>query len=283
MTRTNFSLRIKRLPFSRMLKSELADFVEKTIAIVENHDLESDLVTPVYAQLKAKEADVKLLRLSYGIDVERLRADKLKADLMLKISTIKLKVRLLKRSNLAIDLHVVENAIHEHLRYLNKCKNDKKFSQKVAGFFDVLDTNAELNTAFGDLDLVSDADTMKSAFNELQEAWLKRVRMLSQRPIVSTKAVVKGMVEAIDNLFKGVEVGHLLSTLADADGPEALIDFIPLIDELNQLSEMYNRSISLREANNKRKALLGDDAEGENEGEPTNEGEIPEEDETNPQ
>ena len=35
MTNENLSLGIKRLPYSQMLKSEVADYVEKTIAIVE--------------------------------------------------------------------------------------------------------------------------------------------------------------------------------------------------------------------------------------------------------
>ena len=40
-------------------------------------------------------------------------------------------------------------------------------------------------------------------------------------------------------------------------------NFVPLIDELNQLSNMYNRSISIRDANNKRKAQAGKENEGE--------------------
>ena len=36
MKNKNLNLKIKRLPYSRLLKSEMADYVEKTIEIVES-------------------------------------------------------------------------------------------------------------------------------------------------------------------------------------------------------------------------------------------------------
>src|SRR5690554_777560 len=98
MENTNLSLRIKRLPYSRMLKSEMADYVEKTINIVDSHDHESDLITPMFALLNAKRRDIELLRLSYGIDTERLRLSKLKSKMMLTISAFKLKARIVSKS-----------------------------------------------------------------------------------------------------------------------------------------------------------------------------------------
>jgi len=275
MENTNFSLGIKRVPFSRMLKSEMADFVEKTIGIVEIHDLESELIAPMYELLKAKESDIKLLRLSYGIDTMRLRVNKLKGEMMLVISTFKLKVRLLSKSNPELDMHVIQNAINKHLRYLDKCRNDKELSQKIAGFFDMFATNGELQTAMEELNLTAEVDNMQAIYNQVKAVGQKRVQLLSLRPNVSTKAIVKGMAVAIDNLFRGIEVANMLSTITVLDGEEPVdtIDFVPLIDELDQLSEMYSRSISIRNANNKRKANKekegeegGDEGEGEDEG-----------------
>ena len=253
MENTNVSMKIKRLPYSRMLKSETADYVEKTIDIVNSHNIESELITPMVEQLDALDPDIKLLRLSYGIDTERLRVSKLKSELMLVISAFKIQVRLLSKSEPELDLHQIQNAINKHLRYLNKCKNDKQLHQKIAGFFDLLDANEELETALADFSLASKVDDIRSAFSQVVEATRKRVTLLSLRPIISTKEIVKGMKEAVDNLFKGIEVANMISTLSEGDEPGDTIDFVPLIDELNQLAEMYARSIAIRDANNKRK------------------------------
>ena len=256
MTNTNFSLGVKRLPYSRMLKSEMADYVEKTIAIVQDHDLQSVMIDPVFNLLLAKVPDVKLLRLSYGIDLERLKANKLKADMMLQISAFKLKVRLLNRSNLALDLHVVHNVINSHLMYLNKCRNDKELNQKISGFLDLNDTDLTLLTAIEEYNLTESVDAIRYAHAAVNHAWQTRVELLSQRADIPTRAITKGMTKALGSLFKAVETAHLLSTLAEGEEAGVQIDYVPLIDELNQLTEMFNRSISIRDANNKRKAEL---------------------------
>lgn len=271
MENTNFNLRIKRLPYSKMLKSEMADYVEKTIDIVGNHDIESELIAPMVAQLDSKKPDIKLLRLSYGIDTERLRVSKLKSELMLVISAFKIQVRLLSKSEPELDMHQIQNAINKHLRYLNKCKNDKQLSQKIAGFFDLLDADEALETALSEFELTREVNEMRNVFSTMEEASRKRVTLLSQRPIISTRDIVRGMKEAVDNLFKGIEVGNMIGTLSD-DPENDPVDFAPLIEELNQLSEMYYRSISIRDANNKRKANGEDDVDDESIDEPEDEG-----------
>ena len=235
-----------------MLKSEVADYAEKAMEIYESEEHKSVLVSPLYNQLLSKKGDIKLLRLSYGIDTERLREYKLRAELMLHISAFKLRVKMLTRSNLELDLHVIQNAINTHLRYLNKCKNDKALSQKIAGFLDLVVTNFDLQAALNEFDLNNEVTSINVAYSDLTEASHNRVRLLSKRPQIDTKEITKGMATAIDNLFKAIEVAALVSTV-DEDGVE--VDVTQVMDEMNQLSEMYYKSITIRDANNKRKAL----------------------------
>ena len=273
----NTNLKIKRLPYSRMLKSEIADFVEKTINLIGSKYIESELISPMYDVLSDKERDIRLLRLSYGVDTERLRVSKVKSELMLVISAFKLQVKLLSKSEPELEMHQIENAINQHLRYLNRCKNDKQLTQKVAGFFDLVDSNEELETALTNFKLADEVDNIRSVFSQMVEYTRRRVTLLAQRPNVPTKAIVKGMAQAMDNLFKGIEVANIVGDLSDGEA----IDFVPLITELNQLAEMYARSIAIRDANNKRKNQKEDDTDGEGEGEgepidePIDEPEIP--------
>ena len=275
-TMKNESLGIKRVPFSRMLKNEMGDYAERIIDIVDSYEPESELINHVYDLLQAQKPQIELLRISYGVDTARLKVDSLKAEMMLTISALKLKVRMLKRSNLDLDLHIVENAIRSHLRYLDTTKNDKVLIQKVSGFFDLLVTNEELIAALEEFDLMKELNAIKIAMNRVKEAMENRVRLLSKRSKAPTRGLMKGMYDAVNDLFKAIEVSQLIGYPLSADEGHAASDFTEMIDELSQLSDMYNRSIAIRLANNKRKAdkaKEGDVVEEEGEegaGEPIN-------------
>ena len=261
----NESLGINRVPFSRMLKSEMADYAERIMDIVESNEPESELINHVFGLLKTQNPQIKLLRISYGVDTARLKVDSLKADMMLTISALKLRVRMLKRSNLELDLHVVENAINSHLRYLDTSKNDKELIQKVSGFLDLPITNEALLTALEEFDLMKEVNSLKIALNVVKEALDKRVKLLSKRSKAPTRGVMKGMHDAINDLFKAIEVSHLVGYPISSEEGAVASDFTEMINELRQLSDMYNRSISIRLANNKRKADKVKEGEGSGE------------------
>lgn len=252
-TTTIQSTKIKRLPYTRILKSEMADYADKIISIVESHNTESAIINPLLGVLLAKQPDIAMLRLSYGVDTERLRADKLKGLMKLTISSFKLNVRMLSLSNQAFDLHVVQNAINSHLRYLNRCKNDKELNQKIAGFIDLMHSDKAFATAVDEFNLREDINRVKSVHKLFNEASEKRVNLLAKRPHFSTQAIIKELFEVIDNLFKGIEVAQVINSISATDTAENLVDLTPLINELKQLSDMYYKSYSIRKANNKRK------------------------------
>ena len=239
---------IRRLPYTRMLKSEMANYAENIMSIVESHHPDSAIINPLLEVLLAKKPKIEKLRLSYGVDVDRLKIDKLKRQMMLTISIFKLNVKMLSSSNEELDMHVVQNAINKHLCYLNRCRNDKELNQKIAGFLDLMDSNTKLVAVLDEFDLLDDANKIKSAHNLLNDAVNKRVNKLSKRPNISTKQIIKDLFDAIDNLFKGLEVAQVINSITVTEA-----DFAPLISELSQLSDMYYNSFSIRKANNKRK------------------------------
>lgn len=253
MKNSNLNVKIKRIAFSRLLKSEMADYTEKAIGIFSKHEPESALVKPVFDNLNEKAPQIQLLRVSYGIDTERLRGAQLRAKLMLTISALKLKVRMASKSQLPIDIHLMENAINKHFRYLNKTRNEKELNQKVAGFFDQLLKSPELNELMSELEVEKELEAIQNAHSEMKSTMDKRVKMLSERPKISTPIITNDLASAINNLYKGIEVTHMLSLLPNEEGVTQGEDLSPLIDELSQLSKMYAKSVSIREANNKRK------------------------------
>ena len=261
----NESLGINRVPFSRMLKSEMADYAERITSIVERYEHDSELINHVFELLMAQTPQIELLRISYGVDTLRLKVESLKADMMLTISGLKLKVRMLKRSNLELDLHIVENAINSHLRHLDTTKNEKELIQKISGFLDLPKTSVELAEALEEFELTGEVNKIKMSLSAVKEAIEKRVRLLSKRSKEPTRGIMKTMHDAINDLFKAIEVSHLVGLPLSKEAGNAASDFAEMIHELSQLSAMYNRSISLRMGNNKRKA--DKKKEGEPEGE----------------
>ena len=249
----NQKVEIRRLPYTRMLKSEMADYAEKIINIVESHNSKSAIINPLLGVLLAKEPEIAMLRLSYGVDTERLRANKLKGMMKLTISSFKLNVRMLSFSNQAFEMQVVQNAINSHLRYLNKCRNDKELNQKIAGFLDLMQSNKHFAATVKEFNLTEDINKIKRAHNLFNEVSDNRVNLLAKRPIISTQNILKDLFYTIDNLFKGIEVAHLVNSISvtNGDGSE---DLAPLINELKQLSDMYYKSYAIRKANNKRKS-----------------------------
>ena len=249
---SNQSSKIKRLPYTRMLKSEMADYADSIISIVGNYNLQSAIINPLYSLLKEKEKAIALLRLNYGVDTERLRINNLKGQLMLIISSFKLNFKLFKLKNLELEMHIVENAINSHLCYLYKCRNDKQLNQKIAGFLDLMNSNNEFAITINSFDLMDNINEIKKAHDVFNEASEQRVKLLAKRPKISTKKIIKELFDVIDNLFKGIEIAQVINSIPTA-GAESHEDLTSLVDELKQLSDMYYKSFSLRKANNKRK------------------------------
>lgn len=238
-------LEIKRLTYSRMLKSEVAEYASNTINIIQRHGAETLLIEPVFNLLLAQKPKIDILRLRYGIDPLRLEVASLKAKLMLKISNLKLKVRITSKTTYDAQLHLVTSHIDSYLLNLNKSKNDKVISQKVQGFIQEVEVKAALNGAFRKHNLMDELETIELAYADFVNKTSQRVLVLSERPNVTTKAAIDELTDALDDLFKAIEVAHLVNLE---------VDYEPVVNELNELFRTFNLSALLRAAYNKRKA-----------------------------
>lgn len=251
------SLKIKRLPYSRLLKSEMADYTERVIAVIDEYQPKSVFINQLYSLLLKRKGDINLLRLNYGVDTERLKAKRQKEDMLLTISMFKLKTRMLSRSILESELCSLNNAIKSFLYNLHKCKNDKVLNQKVSGFFDMIANNEKLAYTIEKHQLKAEIDQVFASHKMYNSIIEKRVKLLSERPKVSSRAISKDLLNRIDHLFQGVELAYVVSIEADVspDG-DSCEELSLLIKTLNQLSEMFYKSAKLREQNNQRKATV---------------------------
>ena len=253
------SLKIRRLPYSRLLKAETADYSERVISIIEEHKPKSPFINQLFGLLLKKRGDINLLRLNYGVDTERLKVKKQKEKMLLIISMFKLKAKMLDDAIEESHLQVLTNAIKTHLCYLHKCKNDKVLNQKIAGFFDMVAKSELLAAVIDKHGLIDEFDQVYNAHKKFNSIVKRRIELLSKRPKVSSRAISKDLLSRIDHLFQGVELAYIVSLEDDVDAAtDSHEELALLIKTLNQLSEMYYKSAKLREQNNQRNAVKAD-------------------------
>ena len=253
------SLKIRRLPYSRLLKAETADYSERVISIIEEHKPTSPFINQLFGLLLKKRGDINLLRLNYGVDTERLKVKKQKEKMLLIISMFKLKAKMLDDAIEESHLQVLTNAIKTHLCYLHKCKNDKVLNQKIAGFFDMVAKSEPLAAVIDKHGLIDEFDQVYNAHKKFNSIVKRRIELLSKRPKVSSRAISKDLLSRIDHLFQGIELAYIVSLESDADAAtDSHEELALLIKTLNQLSEMYYKSAKLREQNNRRDAAKED-------------------------
>ena len=275
---------IRRVPYSKLLKREMADYAERTISIVEEYNEEGSLIDPVFDRLLNKKSYIGILRLDFGIDTERLKIYQLKSKMMLTISAFKLEARLRGKDKKESEMHVLNNAIDTHWRYLDKVKNDKVLTQKVIAFVDNVDSNTELAGVINELNLKDYVVKIVEAHKSFVGSVERRISLLAKRPSIQTQTITKGLSASIDSLLKAIEVAYLLSLTEDGEvDPNAAdaVNYQTLMGELNELNNSYSRSINIRMHNNRRKAEQkklgmegnegGEDGEG-GEGEMDNDG-----------
>ena len=244
-TITNRSLEIVRVPVSRMLKAEVAEYASKAMAIVENHVAKESVVHPLLEQLKATRPQIEILGIRYGIDPLREVIENHKTTMLSAIGRLREEINWL--SKIKKDdkgLRLVSQRFDSYFFKLRKSKNDKEIHQKISGFVNEIDESEELAEALQTHELITHVNSIRIIKTDLDAAWSKRVRLLSQRPKIKTREIVYGVNAAIADLFKAIEVAHLIN-------PEE--NNTALVLELSQLSDMFNTSISRRQKTNQRK------------------------------
>lgn len=237
-------LELQRVNYARLRKGEVAEYANRALTVVDKHDPELLLFKPVYDLLTAKQTEIDILGLRYGIDPLRFEFDKKKSKLHLTISTLKLKVRLLSKSSNDADLVLITSHIDSYLRYLHNY-NEKEISQRVKGFTNKVKADQPLKEALLNHELMENIEQIELAHTDMQSVINKRVELLSERPDIPTPFLIASVAKSIDDLFKGIEVAHLTNTE---------LDYEPLVNELNKLTDMFKLTLNLRDAYNKRKA-----------------------------
>lgn len=238
-------MEVNRLPFSRLLKSEVAQLADRLLGIVETHNPELLQLEPVFNLLKAQKPQIDILNIRYGVDPNRLELIPLREHMVLQTSAIKLQLRMLSKKTNDQSLQVIQTSVDGYLRYLNASRNEEEIDSKIVGFLNEVKTDDELAIAIDEHDLSSLIVNLKEALEDVKRVKGRRVKLLSQRPETQTQELTKQIASTTELLFKDLEVSQLKN-------PD--VDYTSLIREVNQLLDQFRNRINRREAYNKRKA-----------------------------
>ena len=236
------------VPFSRLLKLELPELAEQVIRIVEKHNPEELKIQEVFELLVEEQAQIDNLNARYGVHPLSIKLKPMREKLLLEVSKLKLDLNLASKSttdltkDAVIDLQL---AIDRHLLKLRSSKNESVMNRKIAQFLHEHSTSQKVQNAVEVLGFTGLIDNIQSAHTVVRELLDERLALTSQRPKESSKEIANYVETALINLFKQIEVAQLKNKL---------VDYKPLIDELNDALNAFRNSINIREANNKRKA-----------------------------
>ena len=238
---------LDRVPITRMLKLEVARYAEDVIAVVQAHNPKELQIEPLFNLLLSQQPLISQLKSHHGVDPYRLALKPKRELMVLLASNIKLKTRMLLKTNDPKDLFVLKTSVDRYLRYLHKARNSEELLQRIAGFVDDANNDPDLADAISEYALNNDVQNLEMALDAVLNHSSKRYKKLSLRPKESTQERTQSVLGSIEYLYKEIEVAQFR---------HLELDYEPLVDELNVYVKKYRGILNRRELSNKRKAAL---------------------------
>ena len=239
---------IREIPYSRLYKLEVPRLAKKVIEIIERHNPEELLIKEVFDLLVAEKPHIDALNPPYGPHPITEQLSPFRRKLLMYASSIRREMSVIVREDELVqseDVKIAKIFIDSYLINLGSNRNEELICEKVDQFFMEIDKNEELEIILTTLDLSKKLDNLRSANATLQELLRRRLTSTSQRPKEKTDTLVNYVCEALHNMFLQIKVAQLKNKE---------LDYLPLINELNEQLNLYRNLINIRDGYNKRKA-----------------------------
>ena len=244
MIKNKKKLVITRVAVSKLRKSEVSHIGDRVIGIVQKHNPELLQIEPLFGLLVAKQPEIEKLKIRHGVDHVRLALKPLREKLVLCASAIRLHLRTLSKSHDEQDLLVLDTHINGYLRGLNASKNREELEDRINGFLKEVENNEELGEAIVDHGFMDFVDNLSMALKKVISTSAKRVDLISQRHKEPTKQIEDEILEAVELIFRELEIAPFRNTE---------VDYEPVINELDALMYLLRRKVVIRDARARRR------------------------------
>ena len=233
------SKKISNISFSRLRKLEVRNLASTVITIVEGYNPEALKIEEIYDLLVEQKPQIEFLDIPYGphpisSDLKELRIKRIAIAQGL-VDQVK-SIEYGKMIGTDDDLKIVKSFVTRYLKGLRR-DDEEVTLEKVKLIRQHCDNDPELITAFETLELSKYLNSLRSVNNIIETMYLKRGKSLSGRPKDPTPGIVANLKEALENLFKDIELAQIKNQN---------IDYKPLIDELNKELAKYRAKLNTR-------------------------------------
>ena len=241
-------MKLVKIPYDRLLKLELRSYAKCIINIVDEHDPEALKIDAMFNLLVAKTPQIEQLNERYRAHPLTKMLNELRRMRKVYIDAIVSRLKVVMgedKPELKYEVNLVRIHINRFLENLNSCRTEVQRNEKVALFFKTIDESEELEETFSTLGFTLNLNELRNVHSSILETTARRIKTTAQRSADKTKELRSSVTKALRNFFKELEV----APLKNSD-----LDYAALYSELNKLSAEYKNMISVRLANNKRKA-----------------------------
>ena len=238
---------LEKIHFSRLRKLELPEFADRVMGIVEKHDPESLKIQEAFDLLVAEQPQIDALVVRFGAHPLTKKLEPLRKERTLYATAISFQMRGYARGLIFGDedaVIVAKEAVDRFLLNL-RSNNEEIINRRITQFFAEIDSDEELETAFATLGLTALLNDLRNVHSSIAELLAKRLNDISKRPKGKSEVFAKSVREALNLLFMQI-------TFMQKINKE--MDYLPLIDELNELIIRYRGLINIRAAYQEKKA-----------------------------
>lgn len=241
-------MEIKTISFQRLLKLELPQLAEKVIKKIEDHDPETLLINEVYDLLVAQKPNIENLKVAYGPHPITEQLLPLRKKRFMYAAAIVYRMKMAVREDIYPNSNdVIETRIfvNSYLLNLSSSKSEEVVAEKLTQFYRELDENPALEASTELYKLSEDIANLKSTDMAIRQLLKERADDISERPREKTSVLVRQIKKALKDMFKEIESAQLRNPL---------LDYSPLINQLNDILDHHRMLINMRATINKRRA-----------------------------
>ena len=248
--------KIVSLSFSKLLKLEVREVALEVLRIIETHDPEMLQIKPMYDVFLAQKPKMTALSVPFKGHPATIILKRLRRERNVHVNSIKFELK----KAIALDptgddktVVLLQNEINRFLEDFYSSENDSIRNSKLNIFIDEIDNNEPLAEAMQSLGFITLLNNLKLNLTDIVAQINIRTKSKSKRPKIKTDVLRKQVVKAVTNMFDEVY-------LAQIKNPE--LDYAPLFNELNEKLREIDWLVSIRLANNAKKAAERKAAKG---------------------
>lgn len=238
---------LKTVPYTRLLKLEIAAFAEDVIYIIKKHNPELLKIDKVYNMLVDQEPNLVLLTQEYGSHPTTQLIIPVRRKFIRYVRSIVYRMNLVVLDDgekASTDVVEAQAVTLDYLHRLDRCRSEREKIGRVTGFLQKIDKDKEIRDAFTKFELMGDIENLRSVHSKLKKLLKKRLRLASARSKSKMRELTGPVIKALKNMFKQVEIAMLVNDD---------LDYLPLFNELNQTIVTYRNMVNRRLLHNKRK------------------------------